>query len=84
MAVVSDRLRVEAPAITPEIRETLARFKPALLAILNDLGEPGSCEHVHDDPELGTSWSAANAGNGSSKRRSCSFTAARAEATHGK
>ncbi|MGD0950447.1 MAG: hypothetical protein ABSA52_23895 [Candidatus Binatia bacterium] len=54
LTVVGDKLRVEAPVgtITPEIRETLARFKPALLAILNDLGEPGTCEHVADDPEL--------------------------------
>jgi len=54
VAVVGNRLRVEAPvgAITPEIRETLVRFKPALLAILNDPEEPGTCEHVADDPEL--------------------------------
>jgi len=54
VTVVGDRLRVEAPVgtITPEIRGALARFKPALLAILNDLEGAGTCEHVADDPEL--------------------------------
>jgi hypothetical protein len=49
-----DKLRVEAPVgtLTPDIREALVRFKPALLAILNDLDEPGTCEHVAHDPEL--------------------------------
>lgn len=55
VAVVGDRVRVEAPAgtITPEIRQTLASYKPALLAILNDEARDSEvCEHVADDPEL--------------------------------
>ena len=53
-ALVGDRLRVEAPVgtITPEIRQALANYKAALLAILNDLEEPVTCEHLADDPEL--------------------------------
>jgi pyochelin synthetase len=52
LAVVGDKLRVEAPVgtITPEIREALARHKATLLAMLSSDSE--LCEHVAYDPEL--------------------------------
>jgi hypothetical protein len=49
VAVVGERLRVEAPTgtVTPQMREALAAHKSELLRLLG-----GGCEHVANDPEL--------------------------------
>jgi hypothetical protein len=62
VAVVGDRVRVEAPpgTLTAEIRQALANHKATLLAMLSDEAcDSEVCEHVAHDPEL-AEWYAEN------------------------